>query len=163
MKDNKTNAMRTLDKAKAEYTPHFYESDGQVDGIHIAETLSIPFEKCFKTLVTFHKESNGKTDYYVFCIPVNKELDLKAAAKCVNAKSVEMLAVKDLLKTTGYIRGGCSPIGMKKLFTTVIDSSAENQETIYVSGGKIGTQIETSPKTICELTGASFHPITAGE
>ncbi len=163
MKDNKTNAMRTLDKVKAAYTPHFYESDGQVDGVHVAETLGIPFEKCFKTLVTFHKESNGKTDYYVFCIPVDKELDLKAAAKCVNAKSVEMLAVKDLLKTTGYIRGGCSPIGMKKLFTTVIDSSAETQETIYVSGGKIGTQIETSPGTICELTGAAFHPVTVSE
>ncbi len=160
MKDNKTNVMRILDKSKVSYTPHFYEPDGQLDGIHVAQTVNIPFERCFKTLVTFHKETNGKTEYYVFCIPVDAELDLKAAAKAVGAKSVEMLAVKDLLKTTGYIRGGCSPVGMKKLFPTVIDKSATEQETIYVSGGKCGTQIELSPHTLANTVNASFENIT---
>ena len=160
MKDNKTNVMRILDKAKVKYEPHFYESDGQVDGVHVAETLGIPFERCFKTLVTFFKAGNGKTDYFVFCIPVDAELDLKAAARTAGVKSVEMLAVKDLLKTTGYIRGGCSPIGMKKLFPTYIDSSAQNVDMIYVSGGKIGTQVELSADTIAELTGAEFADIT---
>ena len=160
MKDNKTNVMRILDKGGISYQAHFYEPDGQLDGIHIAHMVNIPFERCFKTLVTFHKETNGKTDYYVFCIPVDAELDLKAAAKAVSAKSVEMLAVKDLLKTTGYIRGGCSPIGMKKLFPTVIDKSAQDQETIYVSGGKCGTQIQLSPQTLSEIVNASFEKIT---
>ncbi len=160
MKDNKTNVMRILDKAGILYQPHFYQPDGQLDGVHIASMLNIPFERCFKTLVTFHKETNGKTDYFVFCIPVDAELDLKAAAKAVKAKSVEMLAVKDLLKTTGYIRGGCSPVGMKKLFPTVIDKSAEDQETIYVSGGKSGTQIELPPQILAKTVNASFEKIT---
>lgn len=161
MKDNKTNAMRTLERAKIRFEAHFYETDGQVDGVHVADVLSIPYEKCFKTLVTFHKDSvTGKTDYYVFCIPVNEELDLKKAAKAVQAKSVEMLAVKDLLKTTGYIRGGCSPVGMKKLFKTVIDASAQSQPTICVSGGKIGTQIEIAPAELAGAVGAAFESIT---
>ena len=160
MKDNKTNVMRILDKCKADYEPHFYESDGQVDGVHVAETLGIPFERCFKTLVTFYKSSNGKTDHFVFCIPVNAELDLKAAARTAGVKSVEMLAVRDLLKTTGYIRGGCSPVGMKKPFPTFIDEAALNVEKIYVSGGKIGTQVELAPKLLAEITGAQFAKIT---
>ena len=160
MKNDKTNVMRILDKAKADYNPHFYESDGQVDGVHVAETLGIPFERCFKTLVTFSKKSDGKTDYFVFCIPVDAELDLKAAARAAGVKSVEMLAVKDLLKVTGYIRGGCSPIGMKKSFPTFIDISAHNVDRIYVSGGKIGTQVGLSPDLIAELTGADFSEIT---
>ena len=159
MKDNKTNAMRILDRAKIEYTPYFYQSDGQIDGIHIADTLQIPYEKCYKTLVTYHREGSGKTEYYVFCIPVAKELDLKAAAKAVGVKSVEMLAVKDLLKTTGYIRGGCSPVGMKKQFITVIDNTALEQETITVSGGKIGAQMELKPKDLADFIGAEFHPV----
>lgn len=160
MKDNKTNVMRILDKAGTDYKPHFYESDGQVDGVHVAETLGIPFERCFKTLVTFFKKSDGKTEYYVFCIPVDAELDLKAAAKAAGVKSVEMLAVKDLLKTTGYIRGGCSPVGMKKQFQTFIDKAALSVEKIYVSGGKIGTQVELAPGTLAELIGAEFAEIT---
>lgn len=161
MKDNKTNAMRTLERAKVKFEAHFYETDGQVDGVHVADVVGIPYSKCFKTLVTFHKDSRaGKTDYYVFCIPVDQELDLKTAAKAVNVKSVEMLAVKDLLKTTGYIRGGCSPVGMKKLFQTVIDASAQGQQTIYVSGGKIGTQIEINPEELAEVVGAKFEKIT---
>ncbi len=160
MKNDKTNVMRILDRAKADYIPHFYESDGQVDGVHVAETLGIPFERCFKTLVTYFKKTDGKTEYYVFCIPVDAELDLKAAARAAGVKSVEMLAVKDLLKTTGYIRGGCSPVGMKKQFPTFIDKSALNVDKIYVSGGKIGTQVELSAETISELTGAQFAEIT---
>lgn len=161
MKEDKTNVMRILDREKVKYTPHFYESDGQVDGVHVAETLGIPFERCFKTLVTFFKATNGKTDYYVFCIPVDAELDLKAAARAAGVKSVEMLAVKDLLKTTGYIRGGCSPIGMKKQFPTFIDTAAKNVDEIYVSGGKIGTQVELAADEISKLTGAEFADITA--
>ena len=160
MKDNKTNVMRILDKEKIPYEPHFYEPDGQVDGMHIAQILGIPFERCFKTLVTYFKKSDGKTEHYVFCIPVNAELDLKAAARAAGVKSVEMLAVKDLLKTTGYIRGGCSPVGMKKLFKTFIDESALNSEKIYVSGGKIGAQVELSPDKLAGLIGAEFVKIT---
>ena len=159
MKDNKTNVMRILDKLRVEYEPHFYVSDGQVDGVHVAETLNIPFERCFKTLVTFHKDTDGKTDYFVFCIPVNEELNLKAAARSAGVKFVEMLAVKDLLKTTGYIRGGCSPVGMKKQFATIIDSSALENDTIYISGGKIGTQIEISPVNLKEIINAEFDNI----
>ena len=103
MKDNKTNVMRILDKEKIPYEPHFYEPDGQVDGMHTAQILGIPFERCFKTLVTYFKKSDGKTEHYVFCIPVNAELDLKAAARAAGVKSVEMLAVKDFLNTTGLL------------------------------------------------------------
>lgn len=160
MAEQKTNVMRILDKAKISYEHYLYESDGQVDGVHVAEKCGIPFEKCFKTLVTFHKENSGKTEYFVFVIPVAEELDLKAAARAVSVKSVEMLAVKDLLKTTGYIRGGCSPVGMKKLFPTVIDSSALSQDWITVSGGKIGAQIRIVPSDLAELIGAKFAEIT---
>ncbi|MGN0581153.1 MAG: Cys-tRNA(Pro) deacylase [Oscillospiraceae bacterium] len=160
MKDNKTNVMRILDKEKISYVPHFYEPDGQIDGMHTAQILGIPFECCFKTLVTYFKKSDGKTEHYVFCIPVDAELDLKAAARAAGVKSVEMLAVKDLLKTTGYIRGGCSPVGMKKQFKTFIDESALNSEKIYVSGGKIGAQVELPPDKLAGLTGAEFVKIT---
>lgn len=160
MKDNKTNVMRILDKEKISYVPHFYEPDGQIDGMHTAQILGIPFERCFKTLVTYFKKSDGKTEHYVFCIPVDAELDLKAAARAAGVKSVEMLAVKDLLKTTGYIRGGCSPVGMKKQFKTFIDESALNSEKIYVSGGKIGAQVELPPDKLAGLTGAEFVKIT---
>lgn len=156
---DKTNVMRILDKARVSYEHYSYKSDGQVDGVHVAETCGIPFEKCFKTLVTYYKESSGKTEYYVFVIPVAEELDLKAAAKAVGVKRLEMLAVKDLLKTTGYIRGGCSPVGMKKQFVTVIDSSALEQEWITVSGGKIGTQIRLAPETLGEIIGAKFEKV----
>lgn len=155
----KTNVMRILDKAKVDYEALTYPTDGQVDGVHVATVCGIPFEMCFKTLVTFFKENNGRTEYFVFVIPVAKELDLKAAAKSVGVKRVEMLAVKNLLKTTGYIRGGCSPIGMKKLFRTVIDASALKQEKITVSGGKIGTQIRLKPQNLAELVGAKFENI----
>lgn len=155
----KTNVMRILDKAKVNYEALIYPTDGQVDGVHVATVTGIPFEQCFKTLVTFFKENNGKTSFFVFVIPVAEELDLKAAAKSVGVKRVEMLAVKDLLKTTGYIRGGCSPIGMKKQFATVINSSALEQEWITVSGGKIGTQIRIKPQDLADLIDGKFEKV----
>lgn len=154
MAETKTNAMRFLDTKKADYQVHFYEPGDKVDGISVANKLNQDVTKVYKTLVT-----KGKSTYFVFVIPVAKELNLKKAAKSVGEKSVEMIAVKDINKITGYIRGGCSPIGMKKLFTTVIDISAENLDTIIFSGGKIGTQIELSPQKLCKLIGAKCENI----
>ena len=156
MKHIKTNAMRVLDTAKIEYKTHSYDSsDGHIDGISVAEKLKEPLEQVFKTLVT--KGHTGS--YYVFVIPVAKELNLKAAAKSVGEKSVEMINVKDINKVTGYIRGGCSPIGMKKHYVTVIDKSCEAQETMIVSGGKIGYQIELKPKVLISLINARLEDI----
>lgn len=154
MAEVKTNAMRFLDKNKAEYKMHFYENDGNIDGISVAHKLSQDENRVFKTLVT-----KGKTTYFVFVIPVAKELDLKKCAKSVGEKSVEMIHVKDINKITGYIRGGCSPIGMKKQFTTVIYNTAQNFDTIFFSGGKIGAQIEMNAVKLSELIGAKFDDI----
>lgn len=153
----KTNVMRILDKAKIPYQAHFYEHKDNVavDGMSVAKMLSQPPEKVFKTLVAQGKSKN----FFVFDIPVEKELDLKAAAYAVGEKSVEMIAVKDINKITGYIRGGCSPIGMKKQFTTVFHSTAQTLDTVIVSGGKIGTQVELSPKDIVKLIGATYADI----
>lgn len=136
----KTNAMRTLDKKKAIYIAHTYESDGAISGMEVAAALGRSPEQIFKTLVTVGKTKN----YYVFVIPSTGELDLKKAAACVGEKSIEMIKSKELLPLTGYVHGGCSPIGMKKLFNTYVDSSAENLQTIIISAGKIGFQIEIS-------------------
>lgn len=153
----KTNAMRLLDKEKIKYTVHTYENkDGQIDGISVALKLGIPIEKVFKTLVT---QGHSK-DYFVFVIPVEKELDLKAAARAVGEKSVEMIHVVDINKITGYIRGGCSPIGMKKKYKTVVHSSCNDLDTIIVSGGKIGFQIELEPKDLIKIIDASIEKIT---
>lgn len=138
--DTKTNVMRILDQHKVEYKHYSYVNTNAISGIEVAQVLNQNPAQVFKTLVTTSKSKK----HYVFMIPVAEELDLKKAASAVNEKSVEMLHLKDLLPTTGYIHGGCSPIGMKKLFTTVIDSSAQNFETIIFSAGKIGYQIETS-------------------
>ncbi len=140
MKANcKTNAMRILDAKKIEYTAHQYTGDdGAIDGISVANKIGMPVEKVFKTLVT---QAPSK-QYYVFVIPVAAELDLKAAAKAVGEKAVEMIKVADINKVTGYIRGGCSPIGMKKFFKTVVHTSAQNVDTFFVSAGKIGYQLE---------------------
>lgn len=159
MAEQKTNVMRILDKAKIPYEHYLYKSDGQIDGVHVAEICKIPPEKCFKTLVTSHTEKSGKKEYFVFVIPVAQNLDLKAAAKSVGAKNVEMLHVKDLLPVTGYIRGGCSPIGMKKQFKTVIHISAENLDFMTVSGGKIGAQVRLAPTDLVMLIGAEFADI----
>lgn len=158
MAEFKTNVMRILDKAKITYTAHTYDhSDGAIDGAAVAEKLGQNPEQVFKTLVT----KGAGRDYYVFVVPVLKELDLKKAARSVGEKHVEMIHVKDINKVTGYIRGGCSPIGMKKQFVTVFDESAESIETIIVSAGKIGYQIELAPKDLIELVGAKTAEITA--
>ena len=142
----KTNVMRILDQKKIAYTSHFYGNTEAVGGEEVAEALGEDPNRVFKTLVT-----KSGSNHYVFMIPVNRELDLKKAARAVGEKSVEMLKAKDLLPLTGYVHGGCSPIGMKKQFPTVIDKSAEptaahvsaaDFDTIIFSGGKIGFQVE---------------------
>ena len=154
----KTNAMRILDKEKIPYTMHTYDhSNGAVDGVSVAHALGQDESHVFKTLVT--RGSGG--GYFVFVIPVAKELNLKAAAKAVGEKSVEMIPVKDINKVTGYIRGGCSPIGMKKAYRTVIDQSCEQLETMIFSGGKIGFQIELAPQALISLISASTAKLTA--
>lgn len=158
MSEFKTNVMRILDKAKITYKAHTYDhSYGAIDGAAVAEKMGQNPEQVFKTLVT----KGAGRDYYVFVVPVLKELDLKKAAKSVGEKHVEMIHVKDINKVTGYIRGGCSPIGMKKQFVTVFDKSAENIEAIIVSAGKIGYQIELAPKDLIEIVGAKTDEITA--
>lgn len=153
----KTNAMRILETLKVPYTMHTYDPGGEIDGISVAEKLGQNKEQVFKTLVT--KGRSG--EHYVFVIPVAEELDLKAAAHSVSEKSVEMIHVKDIQKVTGYIRGGCSPLGMKKQFRTVIDESAKAQPTVIVSGGKIGFQMELTPEALANSIGAAFALITA--
>ena len=157
MAEIKTNAMRMLDKAGVSYTLHTYPSDGGIDGLSIAAKMGQPVERVYKTLVT-----KGKNTYFVFVIPVAEELDLKAAARAVGEKAVEMIAVKDINKVTGYIRGGCSPVGMKKQFQTVLDLSAKELDTFYVSGGRIGLQMQIQPQALCEFIGAQFAEITLG-
>ena len=145
MKEEKTNAIRLLEQKKIKFVVHNYLSSGAISGIDVANSLNEDPNIVFKTLVT-----QGKShQYYVFLVPVNKELDLKKGASCVNEKSIEMIKSKDLLPLTGYIHGGCSPIGMKKFFKTIIDISAPNYDKIIFSGGKIGYQIET---TLLELS-----------
>lgn len=152
----KTNVMRILDKKKIDYTPHFYANeDGRIDGIAVAEKIGRPCESVFKTLVT-----RSGHDLFVFVIPVNLELDLKKCAKSVGQKSVEMIHVSEINKATGYIRGGCSPIGMKKQYTTVIDKSALDCETIIFSAGRIGAQVELSPHDLEKVIPVSFESVT---
>ena len=157
VKEIKTNVMRILDKAKIKYTPHFYEHNDNepFDGVLVAEKLGQKPESVYKTLVCEGKSQS----FFVFVIPVCRELNLKAAAAAVGEKSVEMIHVKDINKITGYIRGGCSPVGMKKQFKTVIDKSAEELNLFCVSGGKIGTQVELSPKALADLIRAEFKNI----
>ena len=156
-KVEKTNAMRMLDKQKITYYVETSEaSDGAIDGVTVAGKIGQDPKFIYKTLVTQGKSKN----YFVFVIPVAKELDLKAAAKSVGEKSVEMIAVKDINKITGYIRGGCSPVGMKKQFRTVIDASAKELEYFYVSAGKIGMQLKLNPHELADLICANFIAIT---
>lgn len=154
-KEAKTNAMRILDRNKISYKEHLYESDGFADGVTIANKLNQPTERVFKTLVAVGKSRN----YYVFVVPVAEELNLKASAAAVGEKSVEMIHVKDINSVTGYIRGGCSPIGMKKQFKTVINDSAQNFDNIIFSGGRRGAQIEMNPNELADLIGADFAHI----
>ena len=145
-REEKTNVMRLLDQRKVPYTPHAYpHGDGEApDGVTVARSLGLDPDRVFKTLVT--KGASG--GYYVFDIPVAATLDLKKAARAVGEKSVAMLPSKELLPLTGYVHGGCSPIGMKKQFRTVIDKSAQKQERIIFSGGKIGYQVELTLKDL---------------
>lgn len=138
--EDKTNVMRILDQKKIEYKEHTYLNTGAIGGQEVAEALGEDANRVFKTLVTVGKTGN----HYVFLVPVNKELNLKKAAKAVNEKKIEMIKSKELLPLTGYIHGGCSPIGMKKFFKATIHSTAENYDTIIFSAGKIGYQVETS-------------------
>ncbi len=139
-KDEKTNVMRILDQKKVKYNSYNYLKTGAISGMEVAKALDENPNLTFKTLVTVGKTNN----HYVFLVPVNKELDLKKAAKAVNEKNIEMVKSKELLALTGYIHGGCSPVGMKKSFKTVIDSSAKNYDKLIFSGGKIGYQVETT-------------------
>ncbi len=152
---DKTNVMRVLDSKKIAYGVHTYEPDGTLSGEEIAGILNEDVSCVFKTLVT-----QGKTGaYYVFVVPVAAELDLKKAAKAAGEKSIEMIKQKDLLPLTGYIHGGCSPVGMKKLFPTFIHESAENMEKMYVSGGKVGYQIDVAPSALAGLVRGRFVDI----
>ncbi len=151
----KTNAMRILDTLEISYTVNTYECDEFIDGIHIADMLSQSYDSSFKTLVTVGKSKN----YFVFVLPINKELDMKKAARVVNEKSLEMLPVKDINAVTGYIRGGCTPIGMKKQYRTIIHSSAMQFDKVIVSGGKLGTQLVLSPEDLARASRARFEDI----
>ena len=153
---NKTNVMRILDKAKLPYTPHEYDhEDGAVDGVTVAARLGQKVEEVFKTLVC-HGHSG---DYCVFVIPVAEALDLKKAARAAGEKSVEMIPVRDINSVTGYVRGGCSPIGMKKSYTTVFDESCKSIHHIIVSAGKIGYQIEMEPEALVAFVRGSVADI----
>ena len=143
----KTNAMRKLDAMKIKYNEHTYTDTDAISGVEVAAVLGQEPDKVFKTLVTQGKSKN----YYVFMLPVAEELDLKKAAKAVGEKSIAMIHQKELLPLTGYVHGGCSPVGMKKQFRTTIDISCETQETMLVSAGKIGQQIEVKPSDLLNL------------
>ncbi|MBP3854452.1 MAG: Cys-tRNA(Pro) deacylase [Ruminiclostridium sp.] len=154
-KETKTNAMRFLEKNRIKYEEQSYECGEFVDGITTANALGQPLEKTFKTLVAHGKSGN----YYCFLIPVDRELDLKKAAASVGEKSVELLPLKDLTAVTGYVRGGCTPIGMKKQFVTVIHNSAETLPEFWISGGRIGLQIKLSPKDLADAIRGKFADI----
>lgn len=156
-KENKTNAMRILDKHKISYKVNNYECDEFVDGMQIADKNGQAYEQSFKTLVTIGK-SGG---YYVLVLPVDKEIDFKKAARIVGEKSVEMIPVKDINAVTGYIRGGCTPLGMKKLYPTVIHESAKDFDEIIISGGKLGVQILLNPNDLAQVVNARFEDVIA--
>lgn len=154
-KEVKTNAMRILDKNKISYEVVTYNCEEFIDGVHIADMLGQAYEISFKTLVTVGRTGN----YYVFVLPVDKEVDFKKAAKCAGEKSVEMLHVKDINAVTGYIRGGCTPVGMKKLYPTFIHKSALDYNKIIISGGQLGTQIHLAPGDLAKVVLAKFEDI----
>ena len=156
-KEVKTNAVRILDRNKINYELLTYVCDEFIDGLHTAEKTGAPVEQTYKTLVMQGKSKK----YYVFVIPIAEEVDLKAAARSVGEKSVEMIHVKDITAITGYVRGGCSPLGMKKQFPTVIDSTAEAFDQMYVSGGRIGTSVRLNPKDLAHVVRAEFADIIA--
>jgi len=154
--ENKTNVMRILDKAKIVYKTYSYDPQKAVSGSDVARVLNQNPKQVFKTLVTVAKSKKN----YVFMLPVDDELDLKKCAIAVNEKNIEMIPQKELLPLTGYIHGGCSPIGQKKQFETVIDATAQNFETIIFSAGKIGYQVETSLENLKKVLNFKFFDIT---
>ena len=154
-KEIKTNAMRILDRMKIPYQTHTYECDEFVDALKIADQLQLPYEKVYKTLVTVGNSRN----YFVFVIPIHKELDLKKAARAVGEKSLSMIHVKEFQQVTGYIRGGCTAVGMKKQYVTRIDESAQALLRIVVSGGRIGTQLELDPEDLKRASGAEYADV----
>lgn len=157
MTEEKTNVMRLLDQKKIPYTPHAFDvSDGVLDAVTAAERIGVAPETCFKTLVTVGASRKN----YVFVIPGPAELDLKAAARAAGEKSIEMLKQAQLLPLTGYIHGGCSPMGMKKRFPTFLDASAQGLPEMTVSAGKLGRQVTLSPGDLAAFVGASFAPLT---
>ena len=156
-KEVKTNAVRILERNKVSYELLTYECDEFIDGLHTAEKTGAPVEQSYKTLVMQGKSKK----YYVFVIPIDREVDLKAAARAVQEKSVEMIPVKELTNITGYVRGGCSPLGMKQQFPTVIDATARAFDQIYVSGGRIGTTIKVNPQDLAKVVNAEFADIIA--
>lgn len=150
-KEAKTNAMRLLDRQKIPYTVNLYTCDEFIDGVHVADQLGQSYDSSFKTLVTVGR-SGG---HYVFVLPVHRELDLKKAAKAVGEKSVEMIHVKDIFALTGYIRGGCTPLGMKKAFPTVVHESVLSLPQVIISGGRIGAQIVLTPADLLRAAKAT--------
>ena len=160
MGEQKTNVMRALDQKKIRYTPHEYPHGAEaVDGVTVAGLIGAAPEQVFKTLVT----RGASKSIYVFVIPVAAELDLKKAARAVGEKSIAMIHVSEITALTGYVRGGCSPIGMKKQYKTVYHESALEQETIIVSAGRIGSQVELEPNALATLTRGQFADIITGD
>ncbi len=155
-KEIKTNAMRILEKNRIAYELLTYECEEFIDGIHVAEQTGVPYEQSFKTLVM-----EGKSGaYYVFVLPIAQEVDRKAAAKAVGEKTVDMIPVKEITKVTGYVRGGCSPIGMKKQYVTVFDESAGNFDAIYISGGRIGATLKVGIEDLLAVSHGKLAAIT---
>ncbi len=147
--------MRILDRNKISYQYQTYECENFTDGIHTADRLGLPHERVYKTLVTTGKSGT----HYVFVIPIEAELDLKKAARAVHEKSIEMLPVKEITNVTGYVRGGCTAIGMKKAFPTTIQETAQTLDFIYVSGGKLGMQIQIAPNDLKSVTRAQYADV----
>lgn len=158
-KELKTNAMRILDRMKIPYEYQTYVCDAFTDGMETADKLSLPYDRVYKTLVTEAKSG----EHYVFVIPIDKEIDFKKAAKAVHEKSLEMVHLKDLTPLTGYVRGGCTAIGMKKAFPTVIQEDAKSLDYMYVSGGKLGMQLKLQPEGLAAAANAFFSDVVRKE
>ena len=156
-KEAKTNAMRMLERQKVPYQVLTYDCGEFVDGIHSADLTGAPYEQSYKTLVMVGKSK----EHYIFVIPIEREVNRKAAAKAVGEKSVDMIHVKEITQVTGYVRGGCSPLGMKKQFVTVFDESVNHFDEIYVSGGRIGVTLKVPVKALLKVTGGITAAVTA--
>lgn len=154
----KTNAARILDREKIDYEPLQYSTDdGKIDGVSVAAKIGVPAETVYKTLIAV----GSSRDHYVFLVPVAEELDLKMAAKACGEKKIEMVPVKEILPLTGYVRGGCSPLGMKKPFKTFVAQQASRLNDIIVSAGKVGAQLKLEPKDLLKATQGEFAELTA--